>query len=131
MYMVNVVKKFSALCEFGGLNVTSLYLDSLMKFYGDMMKNTCMRYLSVVCKSCLLVIILLCLYFCVALCYSNVERRHASSPSVIVIGGGFAGIAAARALYDASFQVGRTIYVYAFIKGMIAVYNAYRECMCL
>ncbi|XP_027172690.1 polyamine oxidase 2 [Coffea eugenioides] len=40
-----------------------------------------------------------------ALCYSNVERRHASSPSVIVIGGGFAGIAAARALYDASFQV--------------------------
>ncbi|KAK9088417.1 hypothetical protein Scep_027499 [Stephania cephalantha] len=36
--------------------------------------------------------------------YSNVERKH-SSPSVIVIGGGFAGISAARALHDASFQV--------------------------
>ncbi|XP_023918675.1 polyamine oxidase 2 [Quercus suber] len=35
------------------------------------------------------------------LCYSNVERK----PSVIVIGGGMAGIAAARALHDASFQV--------------------------
>ncbi|XP_031105532.1 polyamine oxidase 2-like isoform X2 [Ipomoea triloba] len=33
------------------------------------------------------------------------ERRHDSSPSVIVIGAGFAGLAAARALYDASFQV--------------------------
>ncbi|XP_057460469.1 polyamine oxidase 2-like [Actinidia eriantha] len=38
-------------------------------------------------------------------CNSGVERRHAASPSVIVIGGGFAGIAAARALHDASFQV--------------------------
>lgn len=36
---------------------------------------------------------------------SNVEKRHTVSPSVIVIGGGFAGIAAARALHDASFQV--------------------------
>ncbi|KAB1209602.1 putative polyamine oxidase 2 [Morella rubra] len=35
------------------------------------------------------------------LCYSTVERK----PSVIVIGGGMAGIAAARALHDASFQV--------------------------
>ncbi|KAK2985588.1 hypothetical protein RJ640_002110, partial [Escallonia rubra] len=40
-----------------------------------------------------------------ALCYSNIERRHVASPSVIIIGGGFAGIAAARALQDASFQV--------------------------
>ncbi|KAK3004354.1 hypothetical protein RJ639_018140, partial [Escallonia herrerae] len=40
-----------------------------------------------------------------ALCYSNIERRHVASPSVIVIGGGFAGIAAAVALQDASFQV--------------------------
>ncbi|KAM7468335.1 hypothetical protein LguiB_015897 [Lonicera macranthoides] len=39
------------------------------------------------------------------LCYSNIERRQAASPSVIVIGGGFAGIAAARALHDASFEV--------------------------
>ncbi|THF95547.1 hypothetical protein TEA_013563 [Camellia sinensis var. sinensis] len=31
--------------------------------------------------------------------------RHGASPSVIVIGGGFAGMAAARALHDASFQV--------------------------
>ncbi|CAI9089887.1 OLC1v1024538C1 [Oldenlandia corymbosa var. corymbosa] len=36
------------------------------------------------------------------LCNSNVEGR---SPSVIVIGSGFAGIAAARALHDAAFQV--------------------------
>lgn len=40
-----------------------------------------------------------------ALCSSNVERNRTASPSVIVIGGGFAGIAAARALHDASFQV--------------------------
>lgn len=33
------------------------------------------------------------------------KTKHSSSPSVIVIGGGFAGIAAARALYDASFRV--------------------------
>ncbi|XP_049346850.1 polyamine oxidase 2-like isoform X1 [Solanum verrucosum] len=38
-------------------------------------------------------------------CFSNVGRRNAASPSVIVIGGGFAGLAAARTLYDASFQV--------------------------
>ncbi|CAI9772578.1 unnamed protein product [Fraxinus pennsylvanica] len=40
-----------------------------------------------------------------ALCYSDVEKRDSASPSVIVIGGGTAGIAAARALHDASFQV--------------------------
>ncbi|KAK6919768.1 Amine oxidase [Dillenia turbinata] len=40
-----------------------------------------------------------------ALCYSNVGRRQAPVPSVIVIGGGIAGVAAARALHDASFQV--------------------------
>ncbi|KAK4788241.1 hypothetical protein SAY86_019560 [Trapa natans] len=39
-------------------------------------------------------------------CSSNVERRKVSAtPSVIVIGGGIAGLAAARALHDASFQV--------------------------
>ncbi|KAI7997747.1 Uridine nucleosidase 1 [Camellia lanceoleosa] len=38
-------------------------------------------------------------------CYSNVERRHGASPLVIVIGGGFVGMAAAQALRDASFQV--------------------------
>ncbi|KAJ7960594.1 Polyamine oxidase-like protein [Quillaja saponaria] len=40
-----------------------------------------------------------------ALCYSDVNRQQERSPSVIVIGGGIAGIAAARALHDASFQV--------------------------
>ncbi|XP_061346789.1 polyamine oxidase 2-like isoform X1 [Gastrolobium bilobum] len=39
------------------------------------------------------------------LCYGNVKRQQERSPSVIVIGGGMAGIAAARALHDASFQV--------------------------
>jgi polyamine oxidase len=38
-------------------------------------------------------------------CNSEVERRYTASPSVIVVGGGFAGIAAARALHNASFQV--------------------------
>ncbi|KAL8474138.1 hypothetical protein ACS0TY_030135 [Phlomoides rotata] len=38
------------------------------------------------------------------LCYSAMERKS-TSPSVIVIGAGFAGISAARALHDASFQV--------------------------
>ncbi|KAK8954593.1 putative polyamine oxidase 2 [Platanthera zijinensis] len=36
-------------------------------------------------------------------CYSSIKRRN--SPSVIVIGGGFAGISAARALQNASFKV--------------------------
>ena len=49
------------------------------------------------------------LFFCsrcpVALCHGNFNRRQERSPSVIVIGGGMAGVAAARALHDASFQV--------------------------
>ncbi|XP_010275888.1 PREDICTED: probable polyamine oxidase 2 isoform X2 [Nelumbo nucifera] len=40
-----------------------------------------------------------------AACNSNTGRGRPNSPSVIIIGGGFAGIAAARALHDASFQV--------------------------
>ncbi|GAU12612.1 hypothetical protein TSUD_132220 [Trifolium subterraneum] len=44
-------------------------------------------------------------YFPIALCYGNVSSVQERSPSVIVIGGGMAGIAAARALQDASFQV--------------------------
>nr|XP_015880626.2 polyamine oxidase 2 [Ziziphus jujuba var. spinosa] len=40
-----------------------------------------------------------------ALCYSNVGGSQTTSPSAIVVGGGMAGIAAARALHDASFQV--------------------------
>ena len=40
-----------------------------------------------------------------ALCQSNPEKGPVRSPSVIVIGGGIAGVAAARALHDASFQV--------------------------
>ncbi|KAI4308147.1 hypothetical protein L6164_031251 [Bauhinia variegata] len=39
------------------------------------------------------------------LCYANNSKQQDRSPSVIVIGGGMAGIAAARALHDASFQV--------------------------
>ncbi|XP_056683764.1 probable LRR receptor-like protein kinase At1g51890 [Spinacia oleracea] len=38
------------------------------------------------------------------LCYSGIEGKQGSSPSVIVIGSGIAGISAARALYDASIQ---------------------------
>ncbi|KAF5201339.1 Amine oxidase [Thalictrum thalictroides] len=38
-------------------------------------------------------------------CYASIEKKQTFSPSVIVIGGGFGGIAAARALHDASFQV--------------------------
>lgn len=41
-----------------------------------------------------------------ALCYSNnADKGQARSPSVIVIGGGMAGVSAARALHDASFKV--------------------------
>jgi len=47
--------------------------------------------------------------FLVGLCCANVEKQQGRSPSVIVIGGGMAGIAAARALHDASFQVFRQI----------------------
>ncbi|KAL9244271.1 hypothetical protein vseg_018067 [Gypsophila vaccaria] len=39
------------------------------------------------------------------LCSSRIEKRQNTSPSVIVIGAGFAGITAARALFDASIQV--------------------------
>ncbi|CAN4094269.1 unnamed protein product [Withania somnifera] len=35
----------------------------------------------------------------------NVGRSNVASPSVIIIGGGFAGLAAARTLHDASFKV--------------------------
>lgn len=38
-------------------------------------------------------------------CQSSSEKGQVRSPSVIVIGGGIAGVAAARALHDASFQV--------------------------
>ncbi|CAN1351917.1 Polyamine oxidase 2 [Linum perenne] len=38
-------------------------------------------------------------------CYSSSGKRQGGSPSVIVIGGGMAGLSAARALYDASIQV--------------------------
>ncbi|PON56415.1 FAD/NAD(P)-binding domain containing protein [Parasponia andersonii] len=40
-----------------------------------------------------------------ALCDSNIEGTKTTSPSVIVIGGGIGGLAAARALHDASFKV--------------------------
>lgn len=43
--------------------------------------------------------------FSLAPCFSNVGRRYVASPSVIVIGGGMAGLAAARTLHDESFQV--------------------------
>jgi len=44
------------------------------------------------------------------------------SPSVIVIGGGMAGIAAARALQDASFQVFElNILIYEFKQSTIVV----------
>ena len=43
--------------------------------------------------------------FLVGLCCANDDKQQERSPSVIVIGGGMAGIAAARALQDASFQV--------------------------
>ncbi|XP_052480971.1 polyamine oxidase 2 [Gossypium raimondii] len=39
------------------------------------------------------------------ICYPNGARRPVRTPSVIVIGAGMAGIAAARALHEASFQV--------------------------
>lgn len=38
-------------------------------------------------------------------CHSDNKREQPSLPSAIVIGAGFAGIAAARALKNASFQV--------------------------
>lgn len=44
------------------------------------------------------------------------------SPSVIIIGGGMAGIAAARALQDASFQVFEfNILIYEFKQSTIVV----------
>lgn len=43
--------------------------------------------------------------YCLGLRDSSLERNSRTSPSVIVIGAGFAGITAARALHDASIQV--------------------------
>ena len=43
--------------------------------------------------------------FLVGLCCANDDKQQERSPSVIVIGGGMAGIAAARSLHDASLQV--------------------------
>jgi len=45
----------------------------------------------------------------VDICYESVSRQQERSPSVIVIGGGMSGVAAARALHDASFQVFKQI----------------------
>ncbi|KAG6505947.1 hypothetical protein ZIOFF_031260 [Zingiber officinale] len=42
---------------------------------------------------------------CIASFYQKTEARQSHSPSAIVIGGGFAGIAAAHALKNAAFQV--------------------------
>lgn len=55
--------------------------------------------------------------FAAALCYGQEQER---TPSVIVIGGGMAGIAAARALHDASFQV---FYLYCFM--IYSSWNSY------
>lgn len=49
-------------------------------------------------------LILICNAFAASYC-SAVERKPAFSPSAIVIGSGFAGLAAARALQKASFKV--------------------------
>ena len=38
-------------------------------------------------------------------CLTCLERQQTSPPSVVVVGGGISGIAAARALSNASFQV--------------------------
>lgn len=49
--------------------------------------------------------------------FSAGERMKTRSPSVIVIGGGFGGISAARTLQDASFQVFvTTIYQFLYIQ---------------
>ncbi|KAF4381615.1 hypothetical protein F8388_021243 [Cannabis sativa] len=48
------------------------------------------------------------------LCDSNMGGTKTRSPSVIVIGAGMGGLAAARALHDASFQV---MYMYIFAAG--------------
>jgi ribulose 1,5-bisphosphate synthetase/thiazole synthase len=53
----------------------------------------------------------LCSVTFVGFYYTNVDQQSERSPSVIVIGGGMAGIAAARALHDASFQVFKQIIV--------------------
>jgi NADH dehydrogenase FAD-containing subunit len=50
-------------------------------------------------------------FYFVGFFYTNFDQQSERSPSVIVIGGGMAGIAAARALHDASFQVFKQIIV--------------------
>lgn len=45
---------------------------------------------------------------------SRIDRRHSPCPSVIVIGGGISGVAAARALQNASFKVVLPFTVYIF-----------------
>jgi len=62
------------------------------------------------------------LSFLVDLCCANVHKQQGRSPSVIVIGGGMAGIAAARALHDASFQVFRQIIFLAIFHINFLVY---------
>lgn len=63
---------------------------------------------------CCLCLFLTCSFLCwcsatVGFFYANFDQQSVRSPSVIVIGGGMAGIAAARALHDASFQVFKRI----------------------
>jgi len=58
----------------------------------------------------------------VDLCCANVDKQRGRSPSVIVIGGGMAGIAAARALHDASFQVFKQIKSFTICSLKFVVY---------
>lgn len=50
---------------------------------------------------------------------SRFERQQASPPSVVVIGGGISGIAAARALTNASFEVQK------IVNGLVFIYLSY------
>ena len=47
---------------------------------------------------------------CLGTIASRIEKQHRQQPSVIIIGAGISGLAAARTLYDASFKVSYCCY---------------------
>lgn len=70
---------------------------------------------------------------------SHIERQQNVCPSVIVIGGGISGIAAARILHDASFKVSGLqqlelslcVYVCVYVNMFRALENYRKIVSCL
>ncbi|KAG6483613.1 hypothetical protein ZIOFF_060261 [Zingiber officinale] len=96
-----IFKSFEGFCRFLGLPVPPALFQ--------LSSSTMWKENAFVCILLLHINIYIYIYidlnFLAASFYQKTEARQSHSPSAIVIGGGFAGIAAAHALKNAAFQV--------------------------